>query len=60
MRVSAPTAARMHVRSNPEDSTTMDADALPEMMERMRAAGSAVVTLYALLSTEDRRRLAAG
>ena len=50
----------MHVGSNPEDGTTLDADALPGMIERMRAAGYAFVTLDALLSTEDRRRLAAG
>jgi hypothetical protein len=30
------------------------------MIERMRAAGYTFVTLDALLSTEDRRRLAAG
>jgi peptidoglycan-N-acetylglucosamine deacetylase len=50
----------MHLGSNPEDGTTLDADALPGMIERMRAAGYAFVTLDALLSTEDRRRLAAG
>jgi peptidoglycan/xylan/chitin deacetylase (PgdA/CDA1 family) len=50
----------MHIGSNPEDGTTLDADALPDMIERMRAAGYTFVTLDALLSTEDRRRLAAG
>jgi peptidoglycan/xylan/chitin deacetylase (PgdA/CDA1 family) len=50
----------MHLGSNPEDGTTLDADALPDVIERMRAAGYAFVTLDALLSTEDRRRLAAG
>jgi peptidoglycan/xylan/chitin deacetylase (PgdA/CDA1 family) len=50
----------MHLGSNPEDGTTLDADALPDMNERMRAAGYTFVTLDALLSTEDRRRLAAG
>jgi len=50
----------MHLGSNPEDGTTLDADALPDMIERMRAAGYTFVTLDALLSTEDRRRLAAG
>ena len=50
----------MHVGSNPEDGTTLDADALPDMIGRMRAAGYTFVTLDALLSTEDRRRLAAG
>ena len=50
----------MHLGSNPEDGTTLDADALPDMIERMRTAGYTFVTLDALLSTEDRRRLAAG
>ena len=50
----------MHLGANPEDGTTLDADALPDMIERMRAAGYTFVTLDALLSTEDRRRLAAG
>ena len=50
----------MHLGSNPEDGTTLDADALPNMIERMRAAGYTFVTLDALLATEDRRRLAAG
>ena len=50
----------MHLGSNPEDGTTLDADALPDVIERMREAGYAFVTLDALLSPEDRRRLAAG
>ncbi len=50
----------MHLGANPEDGTTLDADALPDMVERMRAAGYTFVTLDALLSTEDHRRLAAG
>ena len=50
----------MHLGSNPEDGTTLDADALPDMIERMRAAGYTFVTLDALLSTEGRRRLVAG
>jgi hypothetical protein len=50
----------MHLGSNPEDGTALDGDALPDMVERMREAGYAFVTLDALLSTEDRRRLAAG
>jgi peptidoglycan-N-acetylglucosamine deacetylase len=50
----------MHLGANPEDGTTLDADALPDMIERMRAAGYTFVTLDALLSPEDRRRLAAG
>ncbi|WP_217635962.1 polysaccharide deacetylase family protein [Geodermatophilus siccatus] len=50
----------MHLGANPDDGTTLDADALPDVIERMRAAGYAFVTLDALLSTGDRRRLAAG
>ncbi|WP_208983509.1 hypothetical protein [Geodermatophilus obscurus] len=50
----------MHLGSHPEDGTTLDADALPDMIERMRAADYTFVTLDALISTEDRRRLAAG
>jgi peptidoglycan-N-acetylglucosamine deacetylase len=50
----------MHLGANPEDGTTLDADALPHVIERMRAAGYTFVTLDALISTEDRRRLAAG
>jgi peptidoglycan/xylan/chitin deacetylase (PgdA/CDA1 family) len=50
----------MHLGANPEDGTTLDADALPDMIERMRAAGYAFVTLDALLSTDDSRRPAAG
>jgi peptidoglycan/xylan/chitin deacetylase (PgdA/CDA1 family) len=50
----------MHLGSNPEDGTTLDADALPDMIGRMRAAGYTFVTLDALLATEDRRRLTAG
>jgi peptidoglycan/xylan/chitin deacetylase (PgdA/CDA1 family) len=41
----------MHVGANPDDSTTFDADALPGMIQRMRAAGYAFVTLDALLGT---------
>ena len=32
----------MHVGSNPDDGTTLDADALPGMIDRMRAAGDRV------------------
>ena len=39
----------MHVGSNPDDGTTLDADALPGMIDRMRAAGYSFVTLDALL-----------
>jgi ABC-type sugar transport system substrate-binding protein len=49
----------MHLGSNPEDGTTLDADALPDVIERMRAAGYTFVTLDALLSAEGRRSPAA-
>ena len=39
----------MHVGSNPDDGTTLDADALPEVIAMMRAAGYTFVTLDALL-----------
>ncbi|WP_436498307.1 polysaccharide deacetylase family protein [Actinokineospora sp. HUAS TT18] len=39
----------MHVGSNPDDGTTLDADALPRMIDRIRAAGYDFVTLDALL-----------
>lgn len=39
----------MHVGSNPDDGTTLDADALPTVIARMRAAGYGFVTLDALL-----------
>jgi peptidoglycan/xylan/chitin deacetylase (PgdA/CDA1 family) len=35
----------MHVGSNPDDGSILDADALPEMITRMRAAGYDFVTL---------------
>jgi peptidoglycan-N-acetylglucosamine deacetylase len=35
----------MHVGSHPTDGSTLDADALPEMIERIRAAGYGFVTL---------------
>jgi hypothetical protein len=41
----------MHVGSNPDDGTTLDADALPSMIGRLRAAGYGFVTLDALLGT---------
>jgi peptidoglycan/xylan/chitin deacetylase (PgdA/CDA1 family) len=40
----------MHIGANPDDSSTLDADALPDMIARMRGAGYAFVTLEALLS----------
>ncbi|MGZ4622425.1 MAG: polysaccharide deacetylase family protein [Blastococcus sp.] len=40
----------MHVGSNPDDHTTLDADALPQVISRMRAAGYGFVTLDALLA----------
>lgn len=39
----------MHIGSNPDDGTTFDADALPAVIDRMRAAGYAFVTLDAVL-----------
>lgn len=39
----------MHIGSNPDDGTTLDADALPGMIERIRQAGYAFTTLDALL-----------
>lgn len=39
----------MHVGANPDDRTTFDADALPGMLHRMRAARYDFVTLDALL-----------
>ena len=39
----------MHVGSNPDDGTTLDADALPGMIDRMRGAGYSFVTLDSLL-----------
>jgi len=40
----------MHVGANPDDSSTLDADALPDVIARMRGAGYAFVTLDTLLS----------
>lgn len=39
----------MHIGSNPDDGTTLDADALPAMIERIRGAGYGFTTLDALL-----------
>ena len=39
----------MHIGSNPDDGTTLDADALPGMIERIRGAGYGFTTLDALL-----------
>ncbi|KIS29084.1 polysaccharide deacetylase [Arthrobacter sp. SPG23] len=39
----------MHIGSNPDDGTTLDADALPQMIGRMRQAGYGFVTLDSLL-----------
>lgn len=39
----------MHVGSNPDDGTTLDADALPVVLDRLQAAGYGFVTLEALL-----------
>ena len=40
----------MHVGANPDDSSTLDADALPDVIARIRGAGYAFVTLDTLLS----------
>ena len=40
----------MHIGSNPSDGSTLDADALPAMIERIRAAGYGFTTLDALLA----------
>lgn len=39
----------MHIGSNPDDATTLDADALPQVIDRIRAAGYGFTTLDALL-----------
>ncbi|XTR51328.1 polysaccharide deacetylase family protein [Pseudarthrobacter sp. So.54] len=39
----------MHIGSNPDDGTTLDADALPGMIQRIRQAGYGFTTLNALL-----------
>jgi peptidoglycan-N-acetylglucosamine deacetylase len=38
----------MHVGSNPDDHSTLDADALPEMISQLKARGYSFVTLDAL------------
>ena len=38
----------MHVGSNPDDHTTFDADALPQVISELRASGYGFVTLDAL------------
>jgi peptidoglycan/xylan/chitin deacetylase (PgdA/CDA1 family) len=40
----------MHVGSNPDDHTTLDADALPTIIARLRGLGYGFVTLDALLA----------
>jgi peptidoglycan-N-acetylglucosamine deacetylase len=40
----------MHIGSNPDDGTTLDADALPRVIDRIRAEGYSFVTLDALLA----------
>jgi len=39
----------MHVGANPDDGTTFDADALPRVIDEIRARGYSFVTLDALL-----------
>ena len=38
----------MHLGANPDDHTTLDADALPQIIERLRATGYRFVTLESL------------
>lgn len=40
----------MHIGSNPNDGSVLDADALPRMIERMRQAGYGFVTLDTLVA----------
>jgi peptidoglycan/xylan/chitin deacetylase (PgdA/CDA1 family) len=40
----------MHIGSNPDDGSTPDADALPQMIDRMRQASYGFVTLDSLLA----------
>ena len=49
----------MHIGSNPNDGTTLDADALPGMIERIRQAGYGFTTLDALLGMTESPTLAA-
>ena len=39
----------MHIGSNPDDYTTLDADALPSVIDGLRAKGYSFVTLGVLL-----------
>ncbi|WP_349413205.1 polysaccharide deacetylase family protein [Pseudarthrobacter sp. B907] len=39
----------MHIGSNPDDGSTLDADALPQLIDRIRQAGYGFATLDALL-----------
>lgn len=41
----------MHVGSHPTDHSTLDADALPQVIDQLRARGYAFVTLGALLTS---------
>ena len=38
----------MHVGSNPDDHSTLDADALPQLISQLKARGYSFVTLDAL------------
>lgn len=40
----------MHIGSNPDDGSTLDADALPQVIDRISAAGYGFATLDALLA----------
>lgn len=41
----------MHIGSNPDDGSTLDADALPQLIDRISAAGYGFVTLDELLGS---------
>ncbi|WP_350002424.1 polysaccharide deacetylase family protein [Pseudarthrobacter sp. WHRI 8279] len=42
----------MHIGSNPDDGSTLDADALPDIIDRISAAGYGFATLDALLAPD--------
>lgn len=41
----------MHIGSNPDDGSTLDADALPQVIDGISAAGYGIVTLDELLGS---------
>jgi hypothetical protein len=42
----------LHAGSHPDDGSTLDADALPEVIAQLRAAGYGFVTLDVLLQQQ--------